>query len=335
MKKLLLTLGACAMAFGAYAAENTVIWSGDANLSWDYNERIQVRNDALANLIEGDQILFTVTNAYKSESQQWPQIVVRPISDGNATLFNIGLWDDVNETFPIVKSYTIAYGDAEMLDQLRQGFDLAGDNVTISEVAVAHTGNADAVMPDNAVWYDPEGEEVTWGEGIVISADVIAGIQPGQYVNIAVKSINEASEWPQVFLCADWVNVIQYMLWEVEGEFPCTVSYKWTSQVAKIFDGIQMRVRGDGATITAVTISDEAEGEIVSNWVYEGEEEDKGDEPGTDDPDTGSVSSIEANNGVVVYNLNGVKILESDNAASVNTLPKGLYIVNGKKVVVK
>lgn len=32
-----------------------------------------------------------------------------------------------------------------------------------------------------------------------------------------------------------------------------------------------------------------------------------------------------------VYNLNGVKVL--DNAAELNTLPKGIYIVNGKKVV--
>ncbi|MDE6290628.1 MAG: hypothetical protein K2M16_03765, partial [Muribaculaceae bacterium] len=32
-----------------------------------------------------------------------------------------------------------------------------------------------------------------------------------------------------------------------------------------------------------------------------------------------------------VYNLNGVKVL--DNADGLNTLPKGIYIVGGKKVV--
>lgn len=37
--------------------------------------------------------------------------------------------------------------------------------------------------------------------------------------------------------------------------------------------------------------------------------------------------------GVVVYNLQGVKVLESSNAADVNLLPRGLYIINGKKVL--
>ena len=36
--------------------------------------------------------------------------------------------------------------------------------------------------------------------------------------------------------------------------------------------------------------------------------------------------------GVVVYNLQGIKVAESDNAEVLNTLPKGIYIVNGKKV---
>ena len=36
-----------------------------------------------------------------------------------------------------------------------------------------------------------------------------------------------------------------------------------------------------------------------------------------------------------IYNLNGVNVLNSDNANSVRTLPAGVYVINGKKVVIK
>ena len=37
----------------------------------------------------------------------------------------------------------------------------------------------------------------------------------------------------------------------------------------------------------------------------------------------------------VVYNITGVKVLETNNAAQVSALPAGLYIVNGAKVIIK
>ena len=37
----------------------------------------------------------------------------------------------------------------------------------------------------------------------------------------------------------------------------------------------------------------------------------------------------------VVYNITGVKVLETNNAANVTALPAGLYIVNGTKVIIK
>ena len=36
-----------------------------------------------------------------------------------------------------------------------------------------------------------------------------------------------------------------------------------------------------------------------------------------------------------VYNITGVKVLDTDNAEDLSNLPKGLYIINGKKVLVK
>ena len=39
--------------------------------------------------------------------------------------------------------------------------------------------------------------------------------------------------------------------------------------------------------------------------------------------------------GVTVYNLNGVKMLESSDSNAVNNLAKGLYIINGKKVYIR
>ena len=36
-----------------------------------------------------------------------------------------------------------------------------------------------------------------------------------------------------------------------------------------------------------------------------------------------------------VYNITGVKVLDTDNAEDLNNLHKGIYIINGKKVLVK
>jgi hypothetical protein len=40
-------------------------------------------------------------------------------------------------------------------------------------------------------------------------------------------------------------------------------------------------------------------------------------------------------NGWVVYNTNGIKVLETMDASKVNALPAGIYIVNGIKTVIK
>ena len=44
---------------------------------------------------------------------------------------------------------------------------------------------------------------------------------------------------------------------------------------------------------------------------------------------------VPATNRTVVYNLMGVKVLDTDNAAELSGLAKGLYIVNGKKVAIR
>lgn len=50
--------------------------------------------------------------------------------------------------------------------------------------------------------------------------------------------------------------------------------------------------------------------------------------------DKSGVDTVEPADGrIVVFNLQGVKVLESDNATDINLLPRGLYIVNGRKVI--
>ena len=57
-----------------------------------------------------------------------------------------------------------------------------------------------------------------------------------------------------------------------------------------------------------------------------------------DDTETG-ISTVNANAvidaTINVYNLSGMKVMSTTNAADINSLSKGLYIINGKKVVIK
>ena len=48
-----------------------------------------------------------------------------------------------------------------------------------------------------------------------------------------------------------------------------------------------------------------------------------------------SVETITDDGSVTIYDLNGVKVADKVDKSTVNNLPKGIYIVNGKKVVVK
>lgn len=68
-----------------------------------------------------------------------------------------------------------------------------------------------------------------------------------------------------------------------------------------------------------------------------GDDEPGDDEPGDDEPGDGPTVGIagiqaDANGNFTVYNLQGVKVMQG---ADLNGLNKGLYIINGKKVVVK
>lgn len=44
---------------------------------------------------------------------------------------------------------------------------------------------------------------------------------------------------------------------------------------------------------------------------------------------------VEGNNYWVVYNITGVKVLDTDNAEDLNTLSRGIYIINNRKVIVR
>lgn len=44
---------------------------------------------------------------------------------------------------------------------------------------------------------------------------------------------------------------------------------------------------------------------------------------------------VEENNKWTVYNTNGIKVLETEDAGKMSTLPSGIYIINGTKVIIK
>lgn len=54
---------------------------------------------------------------------------------------------------------------------------------------------------------------------------------------------------------------------------------------------------------------------------------------GEEEGDQGGINGIVSENGVYkVYSINGVKVLETKDSTSLQKLPKGVYIINGKKV---
>lgn len=79
---------------------------------------------------------------------------------------------------------------------------------------------------------------------------------------------------------------------------------------------------------------------IGSSTTEDGDGDDTGDDTGNDsddDDDSTGINGIAADSdgNFTVYSISGIRVMMTDNAADLKSLPTGLYIVNGKKTAVK
>lgn len=277
MKKFLLTLGACAMAFGAFAAEveTTVVWTGSYDITWEWDKSLEIAADQLTSLVAGDNLVFTVSNV--DQNAGWPQICLQ--DNAHSSLVNVGL--SKNAATPFTAEINIPYCNypSSLIDTVKKGIFIAGDGGTISQIAIAHTGDASVEMPAGTLWMNPDGLALSWSSGSVIfESSVVETLEVGQSINITAISVASGDNvWPQVHLKnGSWATIAQIDFFgeSYNGKTPpFTGSIELTEEILEALAGGQMIIQGDGATISLITVSgieDEPSSEEVVASFYTG-----------------------------------------------------------------
>ncbi|MDE6497742.1 MAG: hypothetical protein K2L21_03675 [Muribaculaceae bacterium] len=303
---LLVSLSVLALETFAQSGETTVLWQGEASLSWDESTAPHIPADKSTGIIAGDSIYITVSEI--SPDEDWPGCNLR--SNTEVELCNIGLWDFKNDEMPIKVGAEVPY-DAKVVKAFKQGFMAVGGGAVITEIAVKHTGDPSVVLPegDNVLWFGPA-HQISWSEGVEISEDKTKDIALGDNVKITVAKIDADVEWQQIAVNSwNWKEITSIPLWDdVDKTLPLVKSVEVNADNIDMFhEGF--RVGGNGWWCTLV-------------------------EYAKSDPLTGVVEvAVGQSAAVDIYTLQGILVRRSaDSAHALDGLPSGLYIVGGKKI---
>lgn len=129
----------------------------------------------------------------------------------------------------------------------------------------------------------------------------------------------------------EFISVVDYL----EPDYPELVefledNYEGRSGIASFSDDMTILTAGVipwQLTIPEDQLDPDDESEFVyTSYLFKGLKPSAGIE---------AIVAPEANGIFKAYNISGVKVLETKDANEINNLPKGIYIVNGKKVFVK
>lgn len=275
------------------------VWTGNQQITWDGEAAPRVTDAACADLKAGDVIAVTLSAI--GDKNNWPKCCFRSVKD-DSDITTLELWDFASDAMPIVKSVVIE--DPEVW---AYGFYVVGCDCTITKMELGFKTST-GETGETILW---EGDPtlVSWGAaGPEVSANKGGKIKAGDVMAITVSSLDAAEEWPKIVCrCADgWAEIFNVELWndrDANATFPLvknvTITEEMLPMLAKGFN-----FGGSGASITKVALADTQT----------------------------SISEISAAAAerAGVYSINGVYM-----GNSLNGLARGIYVVNGKKVLVK
>ena len=254
----------------------------------------------------GDQFVVTV-NAVQ-EGNEWPKF---GFEVGGESIYPeaFEMWGD--KTFPYTAIYYVSAADAELL---AGGFEIKGDGVQITKVIFVQ--NNGEVNSDIVLW-SGESTLLTWGAGPTVSAGKASSIEVGNQLVITVDEILLGeNNWPKIVCrCEDgWEEIFNIEFDKEEfsvSDFPFEKEITVTSDMMELLQQ-GFNFGGESVYISQVTLVKNA-GETSVKRI-----------------DTLELSSIS------VYTINGVCVRKNvDPSSALQGLPSGLYIVGGKKILVK
>lgn len=280
--------------------EYTTVWEGNAAITWEGENAPRSTDPILEELKAGDVIAVTVSAI--GEKNDWPKCCFRSVKDED--IVTLELWDFIGEALPTVKSVVVE--DPEMW---KLGFYVVGCACSITKIEVGiKTGGG---VSNETILWEGDPTEMTWGAGPTVSASKGAKLAAGDVMEITVSSLSATEEWPKVVCrCEDgWDEIFTVELWnDSEATFPLVKSVVITDEMLPLL-AKGFNFGGVGAFIEKVAVP--KNGSKVAQLVSE-------------------------NAPISVYNMAGIRVRANVNSnEALKDLPAGLYIVNGKKVIVK
>lgn len=210
----------------------------------------------------------------------------------------------------------------------------ANDGSSVNIIARTTDGDVEAPVVDN-----PN------GEGKVFEAPIVAkteGIE--DWTSQMFIEFNQAlEEGTQIKVSFDYYSsnerTVQtqahgtpgnYHYWDMLGNLEAKP--EWQS-IEKTVTVTAEQAGNDGLKAIAFNLStsEEAGTFYINNVVVEALLEAGSGDTAVEEIEVAPAAGVESSR-IVVYNLLGVKVLDTDDASQLNTLKKGIYIVNGKKV---
>ena len=289
--------------------EVRTLFEDEEGVVMEWNEICQMDAGWGAILEAGESFLVTVKS--RTGGSEWPKVILRDAA--SAAVQEVELYD-VTE-FPYIVKIILT---DEMVAKLRDGFRFSGDGVTITKIELYKPAplkegdiNIEALNWFRTAVYDTDSHTATttarWGQ---------AGWQVGddRYADKTIVIVNvEPAEFP-VTLKMEYTNTNNASLATSVGvaagttqlNLPLPLDTKIINKVYLTYSNAGSVVLTDASVIAAANAR-----------------------PLTGYSDTTRINTVEGvvNDPVdVYYNLNGQRV---------SNPTKGLYIVNGKKVVVK
>ncbi len=285
---------------------DTVLWPKTAGKTTTFTgwtktdgDGIEIAAADLTNVAVGDTLL--VDYALVGTADDWQAIDIWN-NDMTTAIYDQGV------TFGTT-SYAFIVNQA-FVDAAAKGIAVTGSNITIKKITLKKKQSEGPSLSDNAIWPDAAGKSTTFtgwaktaGEDIVLGADKFDKAAVGDKIIIKITPVGTADDYHEVDIFdSKWENAIaDPMSFDLTTkELTITIT---EDLLAKLKSGCV--ITGSNVTVTEIDLTSPT-----------------------------GINTINANSQTtkVIYNISGQKV---SNGRNLNELPQGIYIVNGKKYIVR
>lgn len=221
----------------------TEVWTGSKTLDWDWNNRLIISKENVANLHVGDMIEISYvgdeTNEHKFEvyhewSNGYPAFAAGQVYVGGANATG-------SIRFVIMEESDLTTMQAE------NGFYLKGEHITITKVST---------ICNNVLWTGSKAFDDSWSANEPIAASAFADVTVGDVLNLRLSAAPQNAQVQ--LLNGEWGEFIPHLWYtynEAPAEEPTVLSFILNQSTVDDLKAKGLLIRGANYTVTDVYVT--------------------------------------------------------------------------------